>query len=215
MLRNNLSMLLTERQLRISKLANDTGISRTTLTSLSTNSSKMVQIETVNKLCQVLKISPADFFEYVPFDFEYTFDEGEASSDDPADGIPTYDSVLFINVLENMNRVDTIELQGFTEYYNFNGANGSGTLMTGTGLYPSNEEQLSKLNLYLKQVSVAFIPDIKKEIVNAVEKSLTSNGENKIDSSCEISFDETFEQYQTKLKNRNTNSSPDNQTNKG
>lgn len=208
MLRNNLSMLLTERQLRISKLANDTGISRTTLTSLSTNSSKMVQIDTVNRLCQALKIQPADFFEYVPFDFEYTFDEGEPSPDNAENSIPTFDSMLFINVTENNSRVDTIELQGFTEYYNFNGASGSGTLMTGTGLYPSNTEQLDKLDSYLKQMSVAFISDLKKEIANVIEDSLTSGSENKVDASCEINFDETFEQYQAKLKNRNTNSSP-------
>ncbi|WP_081467767.1 helix-turn-helix domain-containing protein [Lentilactobacillus kisonensis] len=60
MLRNTLSLILVERQLRITKVSNDTGISRTTLTALSQNSNKMIQMETINTLCNYLKLSPSD-----------------------------------------------------------------------------------------------------------------------------------------------------------
>lgn len=204
MLRNNLSVLLTERQLKISKVSNDTGISRTTLTSLSSNSSKMVQIETVNKLCQILDIVPTDFFEYVPFDFDYTFDEGDLVPDPDYDhGKPeTYEASLFINVSENNNRIDSIELQGYTE---FEGQYDGDTIMIGTDLHPSDTIQLKKLNSYLGKMSVSFISDIKKDIEEVVESALNENSNVKVHSDLLIDFEETKEQYFTKLKNRNSN----------
>lgn len=64
-----LNTLLAERNLKITKIAKDTGISRTTLTSLANNYSQGIQFETLNTLCMYLNINPKDFFEYIPFDF--------------------------------------------------------------------------------------------------------------------------------------------------
>lgn len=204
MLRNNLSVLLTERQLRISKVSNDTGISRTTLTSLSSNSSKMVQMETVNKLCQALDIVPTDFFEYVPFDFDYTFIEGDLIPDsDYANGKPeTHEASLFINVSENNNRIDSIELQGYTEFL---GHYDEDSILIGTSLLPSDAGQLKKLNTYLNKMSVSFVSDIKKDIEGVVESALNKDSKIKVEPDLLTDFDETKEQYFTKIKNRNSN----------
>lgn len=64
----NLAVLLAQRQLKITRVSNDTGISRTTLTALNQNESKGVQFETINALCQYLKVNPSNFFQYLPFD---------------------------------------------------------------------------------------------------------------------------------------------------
>ena len=69
MLKCNLAVLLAERRLRITKVSKDTGISRTTLTSLANNNSQGIQFDTLNTLCSYLNIKPADFFCYVPFEF--------------------------------------------------------------------------------------------------------------------------------------------------
>lgn len=71
MLRNRLAELLSERQLKISKVAKDTGISRNTITATAQNDSKMIQYKTIDVLCQYLNVTPETFFEYIPFD--YTF----------------------------------------------------------------------------------------------------------------------------------------------
>lgn len=63
----NLNTLLAERNLKITKVAKDTGISRTTLTSLANNYSQGIQFETLNTLCMYLDIKPENFFEYVYF----------------------------------------------------------------------------------------------------------------------------------------------------
>lgn len=65
-----LKILLAERNLKISRVSNDTGLSRTTLTSLAQNSLKGIQLETIDKLCQYLEIPIDKFFEFVPFNIK-------------------------------------------------------------------------------------------------------------------------------------------------
>lgn len=71
MIRNNLLTLLSERELKATRVASDTGIARSTLSSLTNNDSKMIQLETVNTLCRYLNVTPNDFFEYLPFDYDF------------------------------------------------------------------------------------------------------------------------------------------------
>ncbi|GEA99352.1 helix-turn-helix domain-containing protein [Levilactobacillus brevis] len=204
MIRNNLALLMTQKRRRVNELANDTGISRNTITSTAQNKGKMIQLSTINKLCQSLEVDPTAFFEYVPFDFDYTFDEGDLVPDPDYDhGKPeTYEASLFINVSENNNRIDSIELQGYTE---FEGQYDGDTIMIGTDLHPSDTIQLKKLNSYLGKMSVSFISDIKKDIEEVVESALNENSNVKVHSDLLIDFEETKEQYFTKLKNRNSN----------
>ena len=68
MLIPNLSVLLAERRLTVTKVAQDTGLSRTTLTALTTRSAKGIQFDTLNRLCQYLKVTPDALFIYLPFD---------------------------------------------------------------------------------------------------------------------------------------------------
>lgn len=69
MIRNKLAELLAERKLKISRVAAQLpNLSRNTITSTASNKGKMIQLETINTLCQYLDISPSDFFEYLPFD---------------------------------------------------------------------------------------------------------------------------------------------------
>lgn len=203
MIRNNLALLMTQKRRRVNELANATGISRNTITSTAQNNGKMIQLSTINKLCQSLDVTPTDFFEYVPFDFDYTFDEGELVPDeDYAAGKPLcYSSSLFINVSENNNRIDSIELQGYTEYEGFYDRN---TIMLGTDLHPSDLNQLKKLNTYLDKMSVSFVSDIKKDIEKVVEAKLQEGNKTKVHSDLLIDFSETKEQYHTKLSNRNS-----------
>lgn len=73
----NLAVLLAERQLKITRISNDTGISRTTLTSLKQNDAKGIQFDTINTLCNYLSIEPKDFFDYSPLDFSVKFSFSE------------------------------------------------------------------------------------------------------------------------------------------
>lgn len=63
---NNLSMILGAKLLTITKVSNDTGLSRSTLTALYYKRAKRVQIDTLKKLCDYLHISLSELIEYEP-----------------------------------------------------------------------------------------------------------------------------------------------------
>lgn len=64
----NLKNILAEKRTNISKVSRDTGISRTTLTSLYHNCCQGIQFDTVNTLCQSLDIDLSQLFIYSKFD---------------------------------------------------------------------------------------------------------------------------------------------------
>ena len=64
----NLDALLRERHLKISKVAADTRISRTTLTALCNNSGKGIQFDTANTLCIYLGIGMEQLFTTLSYD---------------------------------------------------------------------------------------------------------------------------------------------------
>lgn len=65
-IRNNLAVLLAQRGLKTTQVAIDTDISRNTLTAIVYNRNKMIQLNTLDRLCQYLHITPAEFFLYDP-----------------------------------------------------------------------------------------------------------------------------------------------------
>ncbi|MHD0447091.1 helix-turn-helix domain-containing protein [Staphylococcus cohnii] len=75
MIRNKLSDLLGERQIKISNLSIMTGIARSTLTPIYFNHSEMIKIDTINKICMALNINVDEFFESVNFDIDFIHDE--------------------------------------------------------------------------------------------------------------------------------------------
>lgn len=65
-IRNNLAVLMAQRGLKTTQVAIDTGISRNALTSLVYNRNKMIQLNTLNILCEYLQVTPAEFFLFDP-----------------------------------------------------------------------------------------------------------------------------------------------------
>ena len=57
MIKSNLNVKLAENNLKISKVYNDTGISRSTLTTLATGDPKGIQLDTIDTLCRYLNIT--------------------------------------------------------------------------------------------------------------------------------------------------------------
>lgn len=78
MIRNKLSGLLGEKLLRISKVAEGTGLSRTTLTNLYFRRAQGITFDVLDKLCKYLECDVDDLFEYVPEkeDAKGSFSEG-------------------------------------------------------------------------------------------------------------------------------------------
>lgn len=70
MIRSNLAVILAENNLKITKVAHDTGISRTTLTALSQNNCKGIQFDTLNTLCMYLNISVSELILFTPINID-------------------------------------------------------------------------------------------------------------------------------------------------
>lgn len=195
MIRNNLSLLLTERNLKITKVSNDTNISRTTLTALNQNDNKMIQMETINTLCKYLKVTPCDFFDYSPIDVTFAFYLGEilTSQKDLSEGAPfEIETIGYINFTRFDTAVGSVE---------FNGR------MTDIGPveYITNDEYVygydvrlapaSDLTTYLKELSIAFQTQLKEEFAAFIKEQLEKEDiEKKIDYSKSYGVTIKFEQ---------------------
>lgn len=92
MIANKLNVLLAERQLSIKDVVSGTGLSRNTISNLTNNnSSGGINLKTINKLCMFLNVTPADFFEYFPYEAEFSITR---NAPDNAVGEITFDSKI-------------------------------------------------------------------------------------------------------------------------
>ncbi|MFK5276156.1 helix-turn-helix domain-containing protein, partial [Lactococcus lactis] len=94
-----------ERNVRANRLAVETGIAPSTLTRINNNRSSQIDYETLNSICNFFKITPNDFFDYSPFDFEVvlsTKEEIKASDE----------LTIFIQVQKFNSYIGTFEFTG-------------------------------------------------------------------------------------------------------
>jgi len=77
MIINRLSILLAERGLSGAKFAISTKIAQSTISKITTQKSKQIDYKTLNTICNDLAIEPKDFFEYSPYDFEFSHTKEE------------------------------------------------------------------------------------------------------------------------------------------
>ena len=105
MIINRLSVLLAERNVRANRLAVETGIAPSTLPRINNNRSSQIDYETLNSICNFFKITPNDFFDYSPFDFEVVLSTEEEIK---ASGELT----IFIQVQKFNSYICTFEFTG-------------------------------------------------------------------------------------------------------
>lgn len=187
MLRNTLSLILVERQLRITRVSNDTGISRTTLTALSQNSNKMIQMETINTLCNYLKLSPSDLFEYVPFDFSYSagIDKEFPQTDN---SYSEYELSGFINIKDRNGKKNTISFAGNCLFAPFAGH--TGNPLVSVEMKPRESKEEAVLKQYVNKLSVSFLTDVKQQFSSVILKAATDhlNIKETVDPDIKITF---------------------------
>lgn len=66
MIKNNLKMILADREISINKLADMTGIRYATLHAFVKQRVSSINVEVLDKVCEVLDLMPADFIVYIP-----------------------------------------------------------------------------------------------------------------------------------------------------
>lgn len=65
MIRCNLSLLMGRDKLKIADVARATGLSRSTLSALYQEDAVRIEIETINKLCQLFRCEVGELLEFV------------------------------------------------------------------------------------------------------------------------------------------------------
>lgn len=106
MLKNRLSVLLAERELTAAKVYEETGISRSTLSTLVNNSGDGVQYKTLDTLCNFLEIEPGEFFDYAPYLLDY---EIETFGETENENIFTFNHEEFLNIRITRGLKKTVE----------------------------------------------------------------------------------------------------------
>ncbi|MBU5366496.1 helix-turn-helix transcriptional regulator [Enterococcus devriesei] len=154
MIRNRLAVLLAERQLKISKVSSITKISRTTLTSLAQNDSKMVQLETVNTLCMYLRIPVDEFFEFIPYNFDYYIEISNELKYDPEEEPITYGIEAYINI-KGETEVFSLEYSGELVDYAAD--------IFEMDLTPVDSEEVKKAKDFFESIPNSFTAQIKSE----------------------------------------------------
>ncbi len=66
MIKNNLSELLGKRRMKMSELADMTGLNRNTVLNLYHDRSTRIEFQVLDKICVALDIQPGDLLERVP-----------------------------------------------------------------------------------------------------------------------------------------------------
>lgn len=188
MIRNNLSILLTERNLRITKVANDIGISRTTLTAISKNESKMIQVETINALCKYLRITPGDLFEFDPLDVTYSFEVLESIVDvkDLMNGHPQmYEVVGYMNPMLYFESLPSVEFQGKLTDYGSLYEKDQGSHIE---LSICIDEETRESALRIATLSVTFQAFVIKEFSHFIEQKYLTENPGRVKPTVEIAL---------------------------
>ena len=66
MIKNNLKMILADREISINKLAEMTGLRYATLHAFVKQRVATINCDVLDKVCEVLNLTPADFIVYIP-----------------------------------------------------------------------------------------------------------------------------------------------------
>jgi len=66
MIKINLDIILVQKKMSVTELAEKVGITQANISILKTGKAKAIRFSTLEKICQVLHCQPGDILEYVP-----------------------------------------------------------------------------------------------------------------------------------------------------
>lgn len=82
MLANRLKILLAERDLSIKDVVTATGLTRPSISNMVNNPLANISTGNVDKLCNYLGVSPTEFYDYIPWIFNFSLRLGTMEIDD-------------------------------------------------------------------------------------------------------------------------------------
>lgn len=170
MIRSRLARVLADKGTTITKVHTATGISRNTLTMMTTNTAKMVQYVTLDKLAQHLGVTPADIIEYVPYNMEMSvsFDSDSPANDyrEVQNGEMLWVIDATITVKSDDKTIDNIAYTGTIEWSD--NENPEETLVIKLAV---RQDNTSLAVQYFGRLSTDFADDVKHQLIEDAANS--------------------------------------------
>lgn len=206
MIKNNFNELVAQRKLKITRVSNDTGISRPTLNALTRDDGKGIQYDTLNTLCNYFSITPCEFFSYIPYDIQYNFDiideQGEVIDQrDELEYTTQKKALLFINVFDNKglkkhtfeilyfvlttyNTTVDVDVNNFGEILSEIKGNSSKVILDQKQFENGDNEFI----IFLKQLEVQWQTKIIDDIMQYMTKDINKKVDGDFVSYLEVNF---------------------------
>ena len=206
MIKNNFNELVAQRKLKITRISNDTGISRPTLNALTRDDGKGIQYDTLNTLCNYFSITPCEFFSYIPYDIQYNFDiideQGEVIGQrDELEYTTQKKALLFINVFDNKglkkhtfeilyfvlttyNTTVDVDVNNFGEILGERKGNSSKVILDQKQFENGDNEFI----MFLKQLEVQWQTKIIDDIMQYMAKDINKKVDGDFVSYLEVNF---------------------------
>ncbi|MGX0082547.1 helix-turn-helix domain-containing protein [Staphylococcus hominis] len=167
MIQSRLSILMAERNLKISDLYEETKISKTTLMAISENSGKGIQFETVDKLCNFLGVTPCEFFDYAPYIVDVKLRDYK---------FPNHDLQDLEVIIKNQNYEKAFILNTYSYSEKMEGLiplrNGEVKLFTEVILGETEFYNPDEFYKYLGDLSISFRTEFMNKLVNLMKEQL-------------------------------------------
>lgn len=172
MIKNNLAKLMFDRGITATQLFKDTGIARSTISKITNNNTDKISLKIIDQLCNYLRVTPAEFFDYIPYEIEVqiTFDNYSDLKDIKKSYTkkPRQESEGFEVILDIRRHTDkeTIFLSGnfLVDSETVPGIPVIGGIYF--GLSDKNESDLS----LIKSIPIQFQMDVLQLVKNEIEK---------------------------------------------
>lgn len=183
MLINRLLVLLAERGEKASSVSHKTGIARSTLSALSNNSSRMIQFDTINTLCRYLQVTPGDFFEYYPNDFEFSLsfahkkDEQDKERNSNEQDLTSVKNIQGKLICYTSQGVNDIELTGAISKFE----KGNGKFHVLIRLSLANDWDKFQFKLNTEEMSYTLKQELYRRCERAIEDQLFSKLDNPLE----------------------------------
>lgn len=203
MIRNNLAVLMAQRGTKISKIAADTGIARSTLNAIAQNESKMIQLETIDKLCQELGVTPCDFFEYLDFNYEVL---SESSTEEISYKDESFVLKNYMYLIIKFKRGHQTKGYKFPLIITSKPFDTDEWFDASTDFFVTHQgiaEHADQVNDYISSMSIAFktafLNHMANSIVHSFKEILKEQGQSLSKKSNKYLFDLGFIQFEEKL----------------
>lgn len=176
MIRYNLAKLMIDRNISATTMFNDIGIARSTISKISNNHTDKISIDTLSKICNYLNVTPNEFFDYIPIEYNFEVEFSNYSNFDDLieefyinQSETKYDQILLnISFIKYGNEKIMIGYTGSCSIHQ----EGFGEIIFSDIEFSIEKEDIEKLTIF-NEIPIQFQIEIVENITAALYNELS------------------------------------------